>query len=152
MHHAGALTGMIVVLAAGTMLPARMSVPIRVWITGGCLLSGAALSGWRLGRRRAWLAAGPNVFALGLANGVFAVAAIGAMMGWRAKASRRAKVRGWACSAPRRPIGFGIGSFAGTVLSDLFRAITGSYSLGYGAVFALEALIFLWWRRSWRCG
>ena len=40
-------------------------------------------------------------------------------------------------------IGFGIGSFAGTVASDVMRALTGSDALGYGGVFAAEGLIFL---------
>lgn len=144
MHHAGALTGMIVVLAAGTMLPARISVPIRVWITGGCLLSGAALVGLTLAAQAGpgW-PLGPNVFALGLANGVFAVAAIGAMMGLAREGEPSREGARMGVFGAAQAIGFGIGSFAGTVLSDLFRALTGSYSLGYGAVFALEALIFL---------
>jgi BCD family chlorophyll transporter-like MFS transporter len=142
-HHAGALTGMLAVLGAG-LLPARVQVPIRVWISGGCLLSGAALLGLAAGAQAGpgW-PIGANVFALGLANGAFAVAAVGAMMSLaredgEARAGARMGVFGAA-----QAIGFGIGSFAGTVLADMFRLVTGSHALGYGAVFLLESLIFL---------
>jgi BCD family chlorophyll transporter-like MFS transporter len=36
-----------------------------------------------------------------------------------------------------------VGSFAGTAMADIARAITGSHALGYGSVFLLEGLIFL---------
>lgn len=143
-HHAGALAGMLLVLAGGTALPDRWRVPIRVWITGGCLLSGVALLALGLGAQRApgW-PLGPNVFALGLANGVFAVAAIGAMMGLAREGEPAREGARMGVFGAAQAVGFGIGSFAGTVLADLFRAATGSDPLGYGAVFVLESLIFL---------
>jgi BCD family chlorophyll transporter-like MFS transporter len=143
-HHAGALAGMLAVLAAGTALPARAQVPIRVWITGGCLWSGAALLGLAVGAQAApgW-PVGPNVFALGLANGVFAVAAVGAMMGLAREGGGSREGARMGVFGAAQAIGFGIGSFAGTLLADLFRLLTGSHALGYGAVFALESLIFL---------
>jgi BCD family chlorophyll transporter-like MFS transporter len=143
-HHAGALVGMLVVLISGTALARRISVPIRVWIVGGCLLSGAALvllavgaqagPGWPLGA---------NVFALGLANGVFAVAAIGAMMGLAREGSEAREGARMGVFGAAQAIGFGVGSFAGTVASDAMRGLTGSDALGYGSVFAAEGLIFL---------
>jgi BCD family chlorophyll transporter-like MFS transporter len=141
-HHAGALTGMLLVLAAGTVLPLRVS--LRVWIVGGCLLSGAALVGLALGAQAGggW-PLGPNVFALGLANGVFAVAAIGAMMGLAREGEPSREGARMGVFGAAQAIGFGIGSFSGTVLADAFRGLTGSDPLGYGAVFALESLIFL---------
>lgn len=143
-HHAGALTGMLIVLLGGTALPARSRPSLRVWIVGGCLLSGAALMGLALGAQSApdW-PVGPNVFALGLANGAFAVAAIGAMMGLAREGEPSREGARMGVFGAAQAVGFGIGSFAGTVLADAFRGLTGSDPLGYGAVFALESLIFL---------
>lgn len=143
-HHAGALVGMLVVLISGTALARRITVPIRVWIVGGCLLSGAALMALAVGAQAGpgW-PLGPNVFALGLANGVFAVAAIGAMMGLAREGSEAREGARMGVFGAAQAIGFGIGSFAGTVASDAMRALTGSDSLGYGSVFAAEGLIFL---------
>lgn len=144
MHHAGALTGMIVVLLSGTAFARVLVVPLRVWITGGCLLSGAALLALAYGAQHAsaWPLAA-NIFTLGLANGIFAVAAIGAMMalsrdGTEAREGARMGVFGAA-----QAIGFGLGSFGGTVAADLMRHILGSDPQGYGSVFAAEGLIFV---------
>jgi len=143
-HHAGALSGMLLVLFTGSVLARWVRVPIRVWIIGGCLVSGAALMAMAYGAQHApdW-PLGANVFILGLANGTFAVAAIGAMMalaceGRVAREGARMGVFGAA-----QALGFGIGSFAGTALSDVMRAALGSDALGYGAVFGAEGLIFL---------
>jgi BCD family chlorophyll transporter-like MFS transporter len=144
MHHAGALTGMLAVLMADTLRPFRLAVPIRAWIGGGCVVSGLALLGLALGAQApgAWPLAA-NVFALGLANGVFAVAAVGAMMGLAREGEPAREGARMGVFGAAQAIGFGIGSFAGTALADLFRAASGSDALGYGAVFALESLIFL---------
>ena len=46
MHHAGALVGMLAVLLSGTLLARWVTVPLRVWVVGGCVLSGMALMAW----------------------------------------------------------------------------------------------------------
>jgi MFS transporter, BCD family, chlorophyll transporter len=143
-HHAGALIGMILVLASGTVLAKYLHVPLRVWIVGGCLLSGFSLAALAFGANHAphWPLAA-NIFTLGLANGAFAVAAIGAMMslsreGHDAREGARMGVFGAA-----QAFGFGVGSFGGTVLSDLARSAAGSNAEGYALVFALESALFL---------
>jgi MFS transporter, BCD family, chlorophyll transporter len=143
-HHAGALLGMIIVLLSGTALARKVHVPLRVWIVGGCLLSGGALMALALGAQTGpgW-PIGANVFALGLANGVFAVAAIGAMMGLAREGTEAREGARMGVFGAAQAIGFGVGSFAGTVASDAMRALTGSDALGYGVVFGAEALIFL---------
>lgn len=143
-HHAGALLGMIIVLLSGTALARKVHVPLRVWIVGGCLLSGAALMALALGAQTGpgWPISA-NIFALGLANGVFAVAAIGAMMGLAREGTEAREGARMGVFGAAQAIGFGVGSFAGTVASDAMRALTGSDALGYGAVFGAEALIFL---------
>ncbi len=143
-HHAGALIGMLLVLASGTVLLRFVHVPLRVWIVGGCLLSGASLAALAYGAGRApdWPVA-LNVFALGLANGAFAVAAIGAMMSLAREGNAAREGARMGVFGAAQAFGFGIGSFGGTVLSDLARTATGSYASGYACVFALESALFL---------
>jgi MFS transporter, BCD family, chlorophyll transporter len=143
-HHAGALTGMLMVLASGTLFLRVFAVPLRVWIVGGCVLSGAALVALAFGAQHAdtWPLAA-NVFTLGLANGVFAVAAIGAMMGLAREGDGLRTGARMGVFGAAQAVGFGIGSFGGTVAADVMRRVTASDALGYGAVFAAEGLIFL---------
>ncbi|MEM6566097.1 MAG: BCD family MFS transporter [Pseudomonadota bacterium] len=144
MHHAGALAGMIVVLAAGTVLARWAVVPTRVWVVGGCLLSGAALIGLAYGGTRApdWPLA-PNIFLLGFANGVFAVAAIGAMMGLSREGNDGREGLRMGLFGAAQAIAFGLGSFAGTAMVDVMRSFTPDNAVAYGTVFSIEGLVFL---------
>ncbi len=143
-HHAGALLGMIAVLLSGTVLARYIIVPLRVWIVGGCLLSGGTLVSLAYGAQFSpnWPLAA-NIFVLGLANGAFAVAAIGAMMGLAREGSEAREGARMGVFGAAQAIGFGVGSFGGTVAVDLMRAVLWSDALAYGAVFAVEGLIFL---------
>jgi MFS transporter, BCD family, chlorophyll transporter len=143
-HHAGALIGMLLVLASGTVLARYLHVPLRVWIVGGCLLSGASLAALSFGAQHApdW-PLGLNIFALGLANGAFAVAAIGAMMGLSREGTQAREGARMGVFGAAQAFGFGIGSFGGTVLADLARHVMQSDAAGYAAVFALESALFL---------
>ncbi len=143
-HHAGALIGMIAVLLSGTVLLRFMIVPLRVWIVGGCLLSGASLVGLAYGAQHAphWPLAA-NIFTLGLANGVFAVAAIGAMMGIARDGAEAREGARMGVFGAAQAIGFGLGSFGGTVAADIMRAIMTSDAVAYGSVFAAEGALFL---------
>ncbi len=142
-HHAGALAGMIIVLLSGTALARIVHVPLRAWITGGCILSGTALLALAWGAQHApyWPLA-LNVFILGLANGVFAVAAIGAMMGLAREGTEAREGARMGVFGAAQAIGFGVGSFAGTAMADIARHVTASDALGYGSVFVVEGLIF----------
>jgi BCD family chlorophyll transporter-like MFS transporter len=81
-QHGGVLLGMALVGIFGSLIGGPRLGSLRHWCVGGCLASAAALAllalaglagpGWPLK---------PTVFALGVANGAFAVSAIGAMMG-----------------------------------------------------------------------
>ena len=65
---------------------------------------------------------GPRVFALGVANGVFAVAAIGSMMGLAGsgrEAREGVRMGLWGAA---QAVAFGLGGFSGTVAVDLARA------------------------------
>jgi BCD family chlorophyll transporter-like MFS transporter len=144
MHHAGALSGMLAVLLTGTLLRRLVIVPIRVWITGGCILSGAALLALAWGGLHAatW-PIGPNIFVLGFANGAFAVAAIGAMMGLAREGAEAREGARMGLFGAAQAIAFGVGSFLGTAAADVMRALTTSDALAYGSVFAAEGVIFL---------
>jgi BCD family chlorophyll transporter-like MFS transporter len=143
-HHAGSLVGMLIVLLSSTLVQRWVTVPLRVWIVGGCLLSGAALIALAYGAQFApdWPIAA-NIFALGLANGTFAVAAIGAMMGIARDGHEAREGARMGLFGAAQAIGFGLGSFAGTVAADAMRATLASDALAYGSVFAAEGAIFL---------
>lgn len=144
MHHGGALIGMIAVLVSGTVLSRWVTVPIRVWITGGCVLSGAALIGLAYGGMRApYWPLGPNIFLLGLANGAFAVAAIGAMMGLAREGDEAREGARMGLFGAAQAIAFGVGSFVGTAATDIMRSLLSSDAAAYGSVFAAEGLVFL---------
>jgi BCD family chlorophyll transporter-like MFS transporter len=144
MHHAGALVGMLAVLLSGSVLARWLHVPVRVWIVGGCLLSGAALVALALGGQMAsrWPIA-LNVFALGLANGVFAVAAIGAMMGLSREGDEAREGARMGVFGAAQAIAFGLGAFLGTAAADVMRAVSTSDAVAYGTVFAVEGGLFL---------
>lgn len=143
-QHGGVLLGMIVaaLLASGVGGPRLGS--LRAWTIGGCIASAVALSLLAVGSL-----VGPSfplrqtVFALGVANGAYAVAAIGSMMGLAdaGRASREGVRMGlWGAA---QGIAFGVGGFIGTVASDLARYLLGSPVTAYSVVFALEAALFL---------
>jgi MFS transporter, BCD family, chlorophyll transporter len=82
------------------------------------------------------------VFALGFANGVFAVAAIGSMFSAAMGDKSREGVRMGLFGAAQA-IAFGAGGFTGTVLADILKYFTQSNAVAYGSVFGIEAALFL---------
>ena len=117
---------------------------LRLWTVGGCLASAAALFAIVIGGQ-----IGPgwplelSVFALGAANGAFAVAAIGSMMGLvGAGHPSREGVRMGVWGAAQA-IAFAVGGFLGAAAVDLTRALLASPATAYGIVFAAEGLAFL---------
>jgi BCD family chlorophyll transporter-like MFS transporter len=141
-QHSGVFCGMIMVA-----LLCRPSVgmgSLRTWTIGGCIASaiallavvvaGAAAPSWPIK---------PTVFLLGLANGAFAVAAIGSMMelaGSGQKSREGVRMGLWGAS---QAIAFGIGGFSGAILVDAARQVFILPAHPYMAVFALEGLLFL---------
>jgi BCD family chlorophyll transporter-like MFS transporter len=83
-----------------------------------------------------------NVFALGIANGAFAVAAIGAMMGLVSEGhENRDGVRMGVWGAAQA-VAFGLGGIVGTLAVDIVRLVTGSAVHAYGLVFVAQAVLF----------
>ena len=143
-QHGGVLVGMIVVALAGLGFRGVRFGSLQAWTVGGCVASALALFALAFAGfvGPAW----PlklNVFALGLANGAFAVAAIGSMMGLASEGGgNREGVRMGVWGAAQA-IAFGLGGFLGTVGVDVTRALTGSVAHSYMAVFTLEGFVFL---------
>jgi len=143
-HQGGILIGMIVTGIGGSAFSGKRPDGLRVWVVSGCLMSALALGalglaavagpGWPLGI---------NVFVLGLGNGVFAVAAIGAMMGLAgAGRNTREGVRMgvWGAS---QAIAFGLGGLTGAVGVDLARHALGDDGAAFQLIFSIEAAAFL---------
>ena len=142
--HAGALSGMLIVLIFGTALARFLTVPVRVWIVGGCIVSGLSLFGLGFGAHASstWPITA-NVFVLGLANGIFAVAAIGAMMGLAREGTEAREGARMGLFGAAQAVAFGAGSFLGTAAVDGMRALTPHLPTAYGSVFLAEGTIFL---------
>jgi MFS transporter, BCD family, chlorophyll transporter len=86
---------------------------------------------------------GATVFALGFANGVFAVAAIASMMdlaGADGGGSEGIRMGLWGAS---QAIAFGLGGFSGAAGLDALRGLLGSTPMAFVTVFAVEAALFL---------
>ncbi|WP_306119736.1 MULTISPECIES: BCD family MFS transporter [unclassified Roseitalea] len=144
MHHAGVFLGMAFVGIVGSVFAKRRPGLLKLFTVAGCLGSGVALALLALaaGAAPAWPLQA-NVFALGVANGVFAVAAIGTMMtlaGAGARSREGIRMGVWGAA---QAIAFGLGGFVGTVAIDITRWLTGDVALSFAVVFAGEAVLFL---------
>jgi BCD family chlorophyll transporter-like MFS transporter len=138
-QHAGMFVGM---LAVGIAVSGLRLGSLRIWVTVGCL--GAALSLATiamLGQLGIGLLT-PAVTLLGVFNGMFAIASIGAMMqlaGQGREGREGTRMGVWGAS---QAIAQGLGGFAGAALVDLLR-LSESAANAFGMVFALEAGLFL---------
>ncbi len=144
LQNGGALLGMILIGLLGTSIGRSWLGSVRRWTVGACIASALALSALALAGfvGSAWPLR-PNVFLLGMANGAFAVSAIGAMIdlageGRRAREGVRMGLWGAA-----QAIAFAVGGLLATLGSDLAHAVLGSSVAAYAAVFVCEALLFL---------
>jgi BCD family chlorophyll transporter-like MFS transporter len=139
LHQGGMLMGMI---AAG-VLAARWG-SLRAWASAGCVASGAAFLA---------LAASPAigsvaalkavVFALGVANGAFAIGAVGSMMALSVSADGRGAGVRMGVFGAAQAVAYGIGGFAGAAGSDVAARLLGDSSQGYTTVFLGEAVLFM---------
>ncbi len=143
-QNGGVLLGMIATAIVGSTIGKSSARFMRKWTVFGCVASAAALAALAL----AAMSSGktplePLVFALGLANGAFAVAAIGSMMtlasaGAAGREGMRMGV--WGAS---QAIAFGLGGFLGAVALDAARAVLGEPAPAFAFVFTIEGAAFL---------
>jgi MFS transporter, BCD family, chlorophyll transporter len=144
LQHGGVLLGMVLVGVLGARLGDRRRPWLRGFTIAGCLGSAAALIGLSAASvvGPAWPLA-PTVLALGFANGVFAVAAIGSMMGLAgAGGGGREGVRMGVWGAAQAA-GFALGGFAGATGVDLTRGLLHADGPAFLAVFLAEGAVFL---------
>ena len=143
-QHSGVLMGMLLVAICGSSRLRAYCGSLRLWMIYGCVASGVAMLGLAIGSM-----VGPewplrfNVFALGLANGAFSIAAIASMMrlavaGGTGKEGVRIGLWGGA-----QAIAFGVGGLLGAAASDVARALMESQSVAYASVFSIESGLFI---------
>ncbi len=143
-QNGGVLAGMLLVGLCSTALGGRRIGSLRAWTIGGCVASAVALAGlamagfvgpdWPLR---------PSVFLLGLANGAFAVAAIGSMMALAGAGRAGTEGIRMGLWGGAQAIAFAVGGIVGTGAVDLARALLDTNVGAYSIVFAAEALVFL---------
>jgi len=143
-QHGGVLVGMIATAVIGTTIGRSRAGFMRMWTVAGCVASSVALGGLVMAGLAgpAWPLQ-PTVFALGLANGAFAVAAIGSMMTLASvgRPGREGMRMGlWGAS---QAMAFGLGGFLGAAAVDMARLTLSDTSLAFALVFGAEGLLFL---------
>ena len=144
LQHAGVLAGMAGVAVACWLAGEFRNRAMRAWTMGGCVASALAMGGMA-----AAALVGPDwplrlsVVGLGVANGAFAVSAIGSMMGLAStgRESREGtRVGLWGAA---QAVAFGAGGLFGTGLIDVTRLLFAAPGLAYAAVFVAQASVFL---------
>ncbi|MFU8862273.1 MAG: BCD family MFS transporter [Rhodobacterales bacterium] len=140
-QNGGVFLGMLIVGIAATGL--RLGT-LRAWVVAGCLGSAASLCVLTfLGPLGPGAPLVPVVVALGFFNGMFAVAAIGSMMALagEGRGAREGTRMGLWGAAQAMAAGFG--GLLGAALVDVLRAVLKQDAPAFGAVFLVEALLFL---------
>ncbi|PPD44786.1 MAG: MFS transporter [Methylocystis sp.] len=144
LQHGGVLLGMVGVAFAATAIGGPRLGSLRMWTVGGCVASAASLVAVAAsGYAGLALALRVAVFALGVSNGAFAVAAIGSMMslaGTGAHAREGTRMGLWGAA---QAVAFGLGGVVATFLVDVAKLVVASPLSAYAAVFVAEALIFI---------
>jgi BCD family chlorophyll transporter-like MFS transporter len=145
-QHMGVLLGMVLVGSLGGALGkygAGGRIWMRGWTIGGCAASALALAGLA-----AAALAGPGwplkptVFLLGFANGIFAVAAIGSMMGLAGEGGGGREGTRMGVWGAAQAIAFGLGGFMGAAVVDGLRVALHADAPAFLVVFAAEAGLF----------
>lgn len=138
-QHGGMFVGM---LAVGIAVSGLRLGSLKLWVTAGCLGSALSLGVIAaLGQMQIGLLT-PAVIVLGVFNGMFAIASIGAMMqlAGQGRTGREGTRMGvWGAS---QAIAQGAGGFAGAALVDVLR-LSGDTADAFSLVFAAEAVLFL---------
>jgi BCD family chlorophyll transporter-like MFS transporter len=147
-QHGGVLLGMILVGVGGHGFSHRKtgftSLRLKRWIIGGCIGSALALAALALAATAGpgWPLR-PTVFALGFANGVFAVAAIGSMLDLAGRGGPGHEGIRMGLWGAAQASAFGIGGFFGASAVDAGRHLLGADGPAFELVFAFEAVIFV---------
>ena len=144
LQHGGVFMGMILVALLASGYAKGRFGSMRAWTIGGCIASALVLA--VLSTAGLYGPAFPLrtvVFLLGLANGAFAVAAIGSMMGLVRSGREKREGTRMGLWGAAQALAFGLGGFAGAMALDVVRGISGSDVIGFASVFAIEAVLFV---------
>ena len=145
LQHGGVLAGMLLVAAVTLGARGTRLASLRLWTALGCAGSAAALFAIAAGGP-----AGPAfplraaVFALGVANGAYAVAAIGSMMALAGRGGERERGTRMGVWGAAQGVAFGAGGLLGAAAVDAMRLVTPDPVHAYAAVFAAEGVLFLY--------
>lgn len=146
LQHSGLLLGMVIVAVLGSAVGGKHWGSLRLWTVGGCVASSLAILGLTaiglVGSAHSVGLLRGCVFALGVANGAFSIAAVASMMQLAGSGTAgRDGVRMGLWGAAQA-VAFAVGGLVGTGTSDLARHLLGSPALGYATIFAGEAMLF----------
>jgi len=143
-QHGGALLGMVIVAILGTLRKGQGFGSPRFCTQLGCVssalmlfviaTSAAAHLGWPLKEM---------VFVLGIANGLFAVSAIAAMMQMVGQGKQQREGVRMGIWGAAQAIAFAMGGLVGTGLSDLARILMEDAGTAYALVFCVQAAFFI---------
>ncbi len=140
-QNGGVFAGMLLVGVAATGLGLGA---LRLWVGAGCFGSAAALVAMTLlgqvGPGAPLLAA---VVALGVFNGMFAVAAIGAMMALAGEGRGRREGTRMGLWGGAQAVAAGFGGLAGAMMVDAMRLTSATDAAAFGSVFLIEAGLFV---------
>jgi BCD family chlorophyll transporter-like MFS transporter len=140
LQNAGTLGGMVAMAILGSGVLGKRLASLRLWMVMGCVASAAALVALAFAPRLDPAPIEALYVALGIANGVFAAAAIATMMQLAGRHRTGTRMGLWGAA---QAIAFALGGFSGTVFADLARAAFGAAAPAYGFVFLCEAALFL---------
>ena len=143
-QHAGVLLGMILTGVLGGRSSRGGKGWLQTWTIFGCLGSAVALAG--LGAAAlvgpAWPLK-PTVFFLGFMNGIFAVAAIGSMIGLASSGRNSREGTRMGIWGAAQAIAFGVGGLLGAVGVDAMRVLLPETGQAFFVVFSVEAALFV---------
>jgi BCD family chlorophyll transporter-like MFS transporter len=140
-EHGGVLTGMLSVALLGSRFSRRS---IRGWMTGGTLGSAAAIAVLAVVSFLGLVTAlAPVVFVLGVANGTFAVAALGAMMELSAAGGPGREGLRMGLWGASQALAFAIGGLGAGAALDASRYLWHRPGIAYAGVFSAAAALFL---------
>jgi BCD family chlorophyll transporter-like MFS transporter len=140
LQHGGVLLGMVLIALLGGR---RGGAQLMRWTVGGCMaaaICASALAAGSLSPTGFPLRAG--FFALGVANGVFAAAAIATMMHLANAGPAGGEGVRMGLWGAAQAIAFGLGGLLGTMIVDGARLLLGSPEAAYAVVFVADALLF----------
>ena len=144
LQHGGVLLGMLSVAFFASVIGGPVLGSLKLWTVGGCLASAVALAAIAFsGFGGVAAALRASVFALGVANGVFAVAAIGSMMSLAGEGAGSREGTRMGLWGAAQAVAFGIGGFTGTLAVDIARRFVAEPLLAYDIAFLGEAALFV---------